>query len=235
MINTRSAYDLVYLALREIGIASLGDTVAADISQEALLVLNTIRAEWSISSKSYRVFDQTYFPTTNMTNITLGTNGAIVGNIPTRPHDISQITIIYGGINQLIDILPYSEYRTISVPNIYSIPEAAYIDNQYPIQNVYLFPGIASGYGIRVIGTEYFSEYEHVSDPYIDPPEYFSALYLTLALRLAPKYGVEVQQGTIIQANSAMKHIKTKLTLAQLKPMDIDNGGGFSMWTGRGR
>lgn len=235
MISSTKIYDVVYLALRALGVVSLGDTVDAAIAQEALKLLNALRAEWSISSKSYRLYDKTFIATANVPNITLGTDGILVGDIPTRPHDIKQITIIYGQINYKIDIVPYEDYRQINIPNIYSLPQKAYIDQQFPIQNIYLFPGLATGYGIRVIGTEYMTEYEHITDPFIDPPEYFNAMYLALALRLAPLYGVDVStSGLVPQAQSAFKHIKFKLINSQLKPLDSQMGSGFNMWTGRG-
>ena len=236
MISGKSVYDLVFLALREIGVVSLGDSIVDDVAQEALLVLNSLRAEWSINTKNYTLFDQTYQATTNTSNITLGAGG----NITTRPHNITQITIINGvpgtGINYNISIEPYENYRQLAITNVFAIPRKAYIDNMYPLQNIWLYPGLSNGYYIRVIGTSYMTEYENITDPYIDPPEYFSALYLTLALRMAPKYGIEAQQGTILQAKSAIKYIKSQLFLNEMNaPMVnglISTQSGFNILAG---
>ena len=236
MISDKRVYDLLYLALREIGVAALGDTVDDDVIQEALLVLNAIRAEISLPGKNYTIYDQTFVATGNKPSITLGTGG----DIATRPNRITDVILISGdpavGVNYRLKIRPWEMYREVALPNIYAVPNFAYIDNNYPLQTIYLYPGLTSGWSIRVVGGGYMTEYEHISDPFIDPPEYFSPLYLTLALRMAPKYGVDLPEAVHIQASSAMKHIKAKLFATGLRP--TPNGlktgqGAFNFYAGR--
>lgn len=219
MISNTRAYDLVYLALREIGVAALGDTVHDDVSREALKVLNSIRAEWSLKAKNYKLYDETFTATTSTTHVSMGAGGDIL----TRPNRIDLVTVISGtpgpGLNFTLNIRPYESYRSITLTNIYAIPTDAYIDNSYPQQNIWLYPGLSAEWSLRVVGTSYMTEYELLDDPYIDPPEYFSALYLQLALRLAPMYGIDVPQGVVIQAQGAMKHIKANLFSSSLKSM----------------
>lgn len=241
MIKTKTAYDLVFLALREIGVVSLGDTPDANVMNEGLLVLNTIRAEWSINTKNYIYFDQVYTALTNKTHITLGTSLDLltVGDIPNRPQSIDQVTIIQGlpgtPINYPIPLGTYEEYRNIPITDIGAIPRIAFPDTAYPIQNLWLYPEIQPGWSIRIMGSSYLTEYEALANPYMDPPEYFSALYLSLALRMAPKYGIDANQGVLEQARGAMAKIKTNLFTRQMKRMSnglVSGNSGFNFYAG---
>lgn len=219
MLATSRVYDLVKLALRECGIVSLGDTINAAITQEALLILNSIRAEWSLNVRNYVHFDEVYTATENKTHITLGDGG----DIPKRPHHITQVVVISGlpgtSVNYSIPVGTYEEYRRLAIQNIFAIPSKCYVDTSFPLQNVWFYPGLATGWSVRVEGMSYMTEYENITDPYIDPPEYFSALYLHLALRIAPKYGVDLAEGSVIAAKSALKQIEMNMFMTRLQPM----------------
>jgi hypothetical protein len=241
MISNQTVYDLIYMALRECGIASQGDTIDDAIMQEALLDLNALRVEWSIASKDYALFDETMTAATNRTNITLGTDGTTIGDIATRPSRIEQVTLISGapgvGVNYQLAIEPYSRYRTVPLTNVMAVPHKAYVDNSFPIQNIWFYPGLSTGWSIRVIGIKYLEEYESLSDTFSDPPEYFKPLYLALALNTAPKYGIDLASGTVIRANDAIKHIKANLFMRSQAPMP--NGltmrpdNGYNFFSGR--
>lgn len=238
MISSKRAYDIVYLALRELGVASLGDTIAADVAQEALVVLNSIRATYSLGTKNNELFDQTYTATENRLVITLGTDGITPGDIPIRPAKIQQVVVMNNtasGINIPVVLRSYAEYRTIAVQNIAATPDSAYIDTGYPYQRMYFFPGLTSGWAVRVQGLKYMDEYEALDDPYMDPPEYFAVLYLDLALRLAPKYGVDLPPAVYAQLKSALKPLKTVQFMARLHnaPNGLKSGGaGVNFFSG---
>lgn len=222
MISTLTAYDIVHKALRVTGVVGLGDSVDPLVSQEALMLLNALRAEWSLNVKNYAKYDQTYTATGNKQFITLGTSAlGVPGDIATRPNDITDIVIINGtpgsaNNNFPIEIRPYTDYRNLVVQNIFAVPQIAYIDNEYPLQNIYLYPGLSSGWSIRVMGNRYMTEYENIGDRFIDPPEYFDALYLNLALRLAPLYGAQLNDGVVQQAAGALKHIKHHMLMTRM-------------------
>ena len=239
MIGTETAYDLLYSALRRVGVVALGDTVDAAVAQEALLELNAIRAEWSLNNKNYTIFDQTYTATGPMFVLTLGTSIAGPGNIPTRPTNIDQITVISGtpglGINYPVQILPYEMYQRKPIQNIAAIPTEAYPDTSFPIQNVWLYPGLQEGWSVRVMGAAYMTEYQTVDDQFMDPPEYWSPLDLVLTLRLATKWGVDLPPSVYPQAKAALKHIETQLFVKRMEPMAnglFSGHSGFSFFAG---
>jgi hypothetical protein len=239
MISSKRAYDIVYLALREIGVVALGDSIAADVAQEALLILNSIRAGYGLGNKNNELFDATFTAPDNRINITLGTDGVTAGDIPERPARITGVVVIQGAIDTAINIpvaiRPYSEFRKLSLQNVVAIPNTAYIDTGYPYQRIWFAPGLSSGYSVRVQGLKYLDEYDAIDDQYSDPAEYFAVLYLDLALRLAPKYGVDLGPGVYAQLKSALTPIKRGNFIARLTdmPNGLKSGGsGVNFFSG---
>jgi hypothetical protein len=85
------------------------------------------------------------------------------------------------------------------------------------------------------MGSAYMTEYETVSDQFMDPPEYWSPLDLVLTLRLAVKWGVDLPQGVVIQANSALKHIQAANFVSTMEQMEnglISGHSGFNFFAG---
>jgi len=235
MLSTLTVYDLLFSALRAAGVAYFNDSIPPNQAGEALMLLNAIRAEYSINNRANLKFDQTYSATTNKQFITLGTDNTdplnpIAGDIPIRPSSIDQIILMNslanGNNNFLLTLKTYEEYRSKIVQNVFAIPDSAYLDSEYPLQNVYFYPGLSQGWAVRVQGRRYFTDYENVTDPYIDPPEYFQMLYLELATRLLGMYGQDVPQGLIIQLSGCSKHIKARGLMNGMHRTRNDFSGG---------
>lgn len=220
MISNATAYDIILRATRASGLVGLGDTIDPLVSQEALFLLNAMRAEWSLNVKNYRKYDQLYTATSNKQSITLGP----LGDITLRPNDITSVTVIVGdpsaqSNNFPLPIFPRTQYFENTVQKVYALPTAAYIDNEAPLLNVFFYPGLAAGYSVRVQGTSYMTDYESVSDPFMDPPEWFNPQYLNLALRLCTMYNAAAPSGLVEQAHGALKHIKAHMLAISLANM----------------
>ena len=236
MIATSTVYDIIHKALRVCGVVGLGDTVDPLVSQEALLLLNGLRAEWSLNVKSYRRYEKTFISTGNRQSITLGTGGDILE----RPNSIEHVILINGVAggavnNWEIPIFPYAAYRAIGIQHVFGAPAAAYIDNEFPQTNIYFAPGLTAGWSVRILGMAYLTEYENLGDTFADPPEYFDPLYLNLALRLADLWGASLPEGIVQRANSAIKHIKHHMLRDRMGVMPNGlalDGSGFNFMSG---
>lgn len=210
MISTLTAYDILTNALEYNGAISFGEFIDPNMAKQALQMLNGLRAEWSGKYINYKKYDKTYTTSENKQFISLGSSTTVSGDILERPASIEEVVIMFGTNNYQIPVKSYEEYRQLTIQNIYNLPAAAYLDTEYPLQNVYLYPGLASGYSIRIMGHSYLPEYENVSDSYIDPPEMFQCLALALALKTAPKFGTDPNSLVNVQQmlNSALKPLK---------------------------
>jgi len=226
MISSKRAYDLVWGALRDTGMVGLGDDLDDNMAQEVLLLLNGIRAEWSLNVRNYALFDRTFQAPENRASISMGTGG----DITVRPADITQVVVYQAAPPLGVAIplgapLPYESYRNRPLTEIFAIPEQCFVDTNFPLQRLYFFPGLTVGYWVRVQGMAYMTEYEHLSDGFMDPPEWWEPLRMALALRAAPRYGVELPAGLVMQYQSALKHIKSHMFAARLKPMPLGGLG----------
>ena len=240
--STSTVYDLCFNALRKTGMVGLGDVVAANVMDEAMLELNAIRAEWSLNVKNYKHFNDTFTTTGQRTNITLGTSATVTGDMPTRPNSITQVTVTAGdnpGANIVYDlpIQSIDEYFRLPLTNVFAVPSVAYVDTSYPIQNIFFYPGLNSGWTVRVRGISYMTDYTSVSDDYMDPPEWFAPLVNATALRLATNYGQDIDSAVYAQLKSGLKHIEAHMLNARLKNMEngLKTGNGsFNFYAGRG-
>lgn len=237
MISTSTAYDLIYNALQVCGVVSYGESIDPSISKTALQMLNGIRAEWSGKYINNKRYDRVYTATSNQYSVSLGHSVSVSGDILVRPQSIEQVSIIMGNVNYEIPIKSMEEYRQLTITNIYALPAYAYLDNEYPIQNIYLYPGLAAGYGIRVIGRAYMEEYEHISDTYIDPPELFQCFIYALALKLGPMFGTDPisMQNVFQMLSSALKPMKSNNFINKMKRAKNDLGGpgsGVNIFSG---
>lgn len=228
MISTLTVYDIIYNALQVCGVISYGESIDSAINKTALQLLNGIRAEWSGKYINYKRFDQVFTAPTNQYSVSLGHSLTVSGDILERPQSIEQVTVIFGTNNYEIPIKSVEEYRQLTITNIFSLPSGAYLDNEYPIQNIYLFPGLAVGYKIRVMGRAYLTEYEHSSDTYIDPPELFQCFIYALALKLGPMFGTDPlsMQNVFQMLSSALKPMKSNNFVNKMKRAKNDLGRG---------
>lgn len=237
MLSNLTAYDLLHNALQICGVIAYGESIDPHIVKTGLQMLNAIRAEWSGKYINYKKYDKTYTTSANTSVVTLGSSLTESGNILERPAQIDEVIVTFGTNNYKIPVKSYEEYRQLTITDIFSLPAAAYIDTEYPIQNVYLFPGLAVGYSIRIMGLSYLTEYELIVDPYIDPPEMFQCLIYALALKLAPMFGTD--PNTMIneqqKLSSSLKPLKTHnfRTRMQRAKNDLNGAsGGFNFLAG---
>lgn len=157
------------------------------------------------------------------------------GDLDVRPADIEQVILLYGGVNVPLKIKSYEEFRQLPVQTIVALPQTAYVDVNYPIQNIYLFPGIGAGNGIRVQGSAYLKDYTSLSDNYQDAPELFQPMMLHLAIQMCPVYGREVPQGELANAHASLKAIKARNFVSGIQRQKNDFGnrnGTFNFWAG---
>lgn len=241
MIQTLTVYDIIQKALRVTGVVALGDTIDPLVFQEALMILNGLRAEWALNIRNWKKYDKTFSAISNKQSITLGSTLTVSGDILERPNSITDVILINGSQtsassnNYKLQILPYEMYREKMVQGIYAMPQAAYIDYEYPLTNIFFYPGLTAGWSIRVMGNSYMTDYENIGDTLLDPPEYFDALYLGLAQKLAPLYGIDLSVSVQTQAASAIKHIKHHLYSLRNKKLQNQMAGinGINFFSGR--
>lgn len=243
MIGQTKVYDLVFNAMRETGVVSLGDDMDPLVAAEALLALNAIRAEWSLNTKNYNVYTRECTVAGNTNSITLGSDGVTPTNIAVRPNTITDVITCPGDFNTSVRYpigapRPYDEYQKLPIVNVQAIPNVCYADNGFPIQTLYFYPGLTPGWRVRVVGMAYLSEYETIAAAYQDPPEYFRPLYLALAASLCNRWGIDPSISLLSQLKSALKHMQnhmfaTRLGSVKFAGVETKGQGAFNFMAGR--
>ena len=238
MINGLTVLDILKNALQITGTIAYGEQVDPDLARTALITLNGLRAEWSGTLINNNKYDVLFTAPTSTQFITLGTNPnngtPIVGDIPIRPGTITDIIVKFGTVNLPLKIRAYEEYRELPIQTINAIPQYAYVDNNYPLQNIYFYPGLSAGQGVRVLGKEYLKEYENIGDTYVDLPELFNPLVLHLAMRMGSILGATLPMDINIQAQASLKHLKNRNFVSNIHQAksDFTLAAGFNFFAG---
>lgn len=240
-----SVAEVIEPALQLVKVLSYGEPVGGPEGQTALNVLNFLLAEWSMSFKSYRIYDKTC----NMpgqssdTYILLGTNdldpdNIVVGDIAERPLSVDKLYWTNNGITYPMPVRAYNEYNDISMKNLSNFPSYAYVRDDFPIMTIFLNAILTTG-TLRVTGKQLLQQPETVSDILEFDPVYINAIVSNLALKLWPYFNDgEATQSLVIAASSSLKHIKTnnfKNNMSRpVNPMNPIGTSRYTRFTGRG-
>lgn len=225
---------IIQLAAARLGVVNLGSNLDFDSSNMMLDIFKITTDEMSIRFLNYRQYDKTV---AGKTVITLGTDTSTStsGDIAEKPATIDKIIVKIGTINYEQFIKPYSEYFTLPYTNVNSIPTTVYVRNDYPLDYLYFYPGFAMAGLVQVLGRSYLLSENITLNDYVDiQREYISALVLQLALKCAGYFGVTADQGLVIDAANALKHIKQNEIVRNMPTMKNDLIGrvGFNVYAG---
>lgn len=194
--------------------------------------------EMSIQYLNYRKFDETV---TAKNPIVLGTDLTdplvpIVGDIATRPSEISDVVLTVGTIQYPMFLKTYDEYRKIPVTNVNAIPATCYLKYDPQYITAYFFPGFGVTGTLRFLGKPYLIDSGVSIYDYINlPREFVGGVISNLALRICPFFGIPVTQDLVIRAAKDIKHIKQKEIVNEMKRLKNDfapTGQGFNFYSG---
>lgn len=223
--------DILTQAGNLIGIASAGNELGPDDARVLLIELNAIRNRWALELQNFGVFDHLFTASAVTDSVTMG----VGGDIPERPAVLDQVVVNSGALNWPIPLLTLEEYRQISVPATGGVPSGAYADTGYPLQTIRLFPTMQPGWGIRVMGKAYPTEYTNIANPVVDAPELHQALILNLAVDAAPMFGQVIAEGVQQRAHATLKHVRNNNFVRNMKAPRggiFDSSGGGNIWGG---
>jgi hypothetical protein len=183
------ASDLIRSSLRLIGVMSQGEFPSSDETTDALAVLNDILDEWYTQNLMvFRNENDTYTLVPGQQSYTLGSGGVFSGN---RPTAIEQAFVTYGGIDFNVRILTTHLWNEIALKSFQApLPSALYYIDSYPLGNLYIWPVPSLALPITLSLNAPFTTYA-ATDTISLPPGYLKALRYTLAVEIAPEYGVQ--------------------------------------------
>lgn len=202
-----SRNNLILGALRILGVIAQGETATTDMITEASEALNMLVKAWEADGMPLWAIKEYSVPLTAVTSsYRIGVGQTI--NTP-KPLKIIQAYLHNTSTNVDIPmrIITRQEYNILGNKTSSGAPIQIFYDPQrvYGDLNVFPVPGIteASTYTIRIVYQRPYEDFDTSTDEPDFPQEWFDALKFGLASRLAPEYGVPIQDRQDIKSTAA--------------------------------
>lgn len=231
--------EIINGALRLIGQLAEGETPSADTANDALVSFNQMLDSWSTESLAiYHVQEQAVFWPAGFMSRTFGPTGDIVGDRPTNLLPSSYF--LRNGISFEIVQVSDIEYSNIArKENTSNIPSIMFVDYDMPNVRINLFPVPTETLEFRFRSPALLSQAGSLTTELVFPPGYLKAVRYSLAVELAPEFGVDLRSGSgktvAIQAEKAKRNIKFKNRRPEQMQMPsqlINKAGKYNIFSG---
>lgn len=188
--------DLITGTLRLLGIKAQGQTATGAEAVDALAVLNEMIDQWNASDALLYTTTTVVHPLSPpQQSYTIGPSGDIALSVrPTRLNG----AWLRNGVNTpntdtRMTILSDVEYGNIISKTVTTtIPYYIYLDREWPLANLYLWPvPTSTSYSLVLQFLASLNSGVGLDDTESLPPAYRQALRYNLAVLLAPEYGLE--------------------------------------------
>lgn len=202
--------DIIKRALRLIGALAQGETPTSDQTAEAAVALNSLVKAWQADGMPLWALKKYSVPlTADTVSYRIGVGQTINTPKPLRivqayNHDtVSEVDIP-------MRIITKQEYNILGNKTSSGNPIQMYYDPQLDYGDLYVFPVPTSTEEaentITIIYQRPFEDFDASTDTPDFPQEWYDALAFGLAVRLAPEYGLPVDQRQALRAEA--KEIK---------------------------
>ena len=194
-------------ALQELQVQDPGETVGAADQADAINILNRMLDGWNADRRKVYVSKKTNFTlTASLSPHTIGPTGGTFTTTTNRPVSIDAANLVLtDGTRIAIRMRDSSWYAAQTTPALTSsIPTDLYYEPDFSsgLGNLWFWPVPDTAYTVdlwmRVVLAQVVA-----ADSVDLPPGYLDAVIYSLAERLAPSYGVQVQPALRQMANSA--------------------------------
>ena len=218
-----TAQDLITRTLILIGAIDSGNTPTTDESDDALLALNEMLANWAEDhiSVNFRTKDEIAL-TQGLADYTWG----IGGDINTaRPVDVRESWLEDSdGSSYSFDIkMGAAEYSRIALKGSPGRPSRGWYQTTYPLGKLSLDNAPDAAYTLHVLSIKEFSEFSTLSAESVLPTSYTRALRYNLAVEIGPEYSAPLDPRTIDIADKSLKKIKAGNLVRRVNKLSCDN------------
>ena len=239
---TFTVYDIIRLALLDIGAIAKSEALDADESADALKILNMLIDEWSAESTMVvGTVMESHVLTADDGDYTIAASGADITS--SKPTDITEaFTRDSNSIDLPMRIVTLGEWNSYDLKTNPGRPESLYYDpgaTQQTVQTgtINLYPRPDLAYTLFFGGQKPLTGFTAIANTVTLAPAYLRALRLNLAVDLWPGYfhekGATVPQaikGEAMRARAVIEAMNSKQVICD---MDIPSRlGGFNIYTG---
>ena len=188
-----TAGDQINGALRLLGVLAEGETPSAAMSQDALGSLNQMIDSWNTERLSvFSTQDQVFtWPAGEITR-TLGPSGNFVGLRPILLDDATYFRDPGTNVSFGIKLINQQQYNGIAVKTVSSTyPQVIFVNNTYPDVTMTIYPRPSRDLEWHFVSVEELTRPATLATSLAFPPGYLRAFKYSLAMEIAPEYGVE--------------------------------------------
>lgn len=205
-----TALDIIKSSLRLLQVLG-SDVVLSDAeAADGLQALNFMIDSWANDSMAvYTVTQEVFSPAAGVNPNTWGSGGTFNSRRPTRI--LEAYARIAGSYptDIAMQVLGHDDYAAVAIKTMQSsYPAYIFVDNAYPLANVYIWPVPTGTDQVYIVSEKPISCPLVLSDVLSFPPGYLRALKYNLAMELAPEYQVTAGQDVALIAMQSLAAIK---------------------------
>ncbi len=228
--------DLITLALKQAGILGVGQSPAAEDTNDAFTLLNMMLGQWAVKRWLVYGLQDISIASTGTETYTYGLGGNF--NYPQTDHlesAYARLTTVALPANQpdfnIQLINSYEDYGRIRLKSLTTFPQYVFYDNAYPLANVSFWPiPQASQFMLHLIVKQPLSAFTSLTQSINLPPQYQEPILYGLALRLRTNFQLPPDPQLQMLANQALDALR--LSNAQVPrlrmPTGLRTGGGYN-------
>ena len=230
-----TARDIITRSLRLIHVLDSGESPTADEANDSLEALNTMLDMMSIPGLYiYALKSESLTWTAATASMTIGSSGSFNTTRPTKIHPSTYATV--DSLDYPITILrDRSDYSAITDKTTAgSIPDVMYYEPLHPLGTLYVHPVPADSWTLVLVTEEQLDQFATLDTTFAYPPGYRELMDYSLAVRLAPEFGVAVPpEVTAIEmrARSAVRRLNKKHVTSKLESALIGSGGTYNVYS----
>ena len=193
---TFTAGDQINRALRLLGVLAEGEVPSAETSQDALMALNQMIDSWNTERLSvFSTQDQVFTWPAGLISRTLGPTGNFAGNRPILLDDATYYRDPGTNVSFGIKFINQQQYDGIAVKTVTSTyPQVIFVNNTFPDVEMFIYPRPTRDLEWHFISVEELTKPANLATVMYFPPGYLRAFTYSLAMELAPEFGVEPSQ-----------------------------------------
>jgi len=203
-----TASDLIDSTLRKLGVNIQGGTATSTQRTEALLALNIMAKRFfTLGMPFYREIKYNFTLTTSTADYTISPDSTTPKSGVWNVYQAYLLNIATN-IEIPMRVIPRETYQSYVNKAETGTPTQVAISADGQTAHIYVAPdsNAASTYSVNLYGYKQEDTYTAYTFNIAFPMEWYEALLYGLCVRLAPEYGVALQQQTVLiqQANSAL-------------------------------
>jgi hypothetical protein len=229
---TVTANNLIYGALRLLGVLRPGQTASSDSMSDGLTALNEMLDSWNTERLTVRaIVRDTYDLNAGQATQTVG------------PDRIEAVGILLSGQERPLELYTLGRWAAIADKSAQGTPCGIWVENTVPEATVHLNPVPEQAYSLALYRWQTLDMFADLTTVYGFPPGYALALRYNLAAVLAPAFVVLMKIAQPLLASIETKAVEYKGKIKSFNtPVEVLrsddallSGGGWDWRTGEVR